>query len=81
MSGSGAPEPYKGLPIGRVTTISVIEQALPTAANMPLRDYLAARASDLDVHNHIWAKGSDKPRTREQAKYAYADAMMKARKA
>jgi hypothetical protein len=62
---------------------------------MTLRDYFAAKATNEDINMHSmgsWAqwveelpsgrkemKSGFKPRTREEAKYAYADAMLKAR--
>ena len=63
---------------------------------MTLRDYFAARASEVDIEEHIWkgfkedvpilcSDGSTRMGsrnahwTREQAKYRYADAMLKAR--
>ena len=47
-----------------------------TSDGMTLRDYFAARASDEDIKPY-WVA----PLNREQAKYKYADAMLKARNA
>lgn len=47
---------------------------VPGHAGMTLRDYFAARASDEDIKPY-WVA----PLNREQAKYKYADAMLKAR--
>ena len=45
-----------------------------------LRDYFAARASEIDVTEHLGTWNGDKTiRTREEAKFAYADAMLAAR--
>ena len=54
---------------------------------MDLRDYFAAKATEVDIETYQWEKtvgygivAGTQIRTREQAKYAYADAMMEARK-
>ena len=47
---------------------------------MSLRDYFAARASESDIANHAYklyhSGGCIKDPTREQCRYAYADAML-----
>lgn len=51
---------------------------IPSAnSGMTLRDYFACHASDDDVSYWLRALGSQA--TREEAKYAHADAMLKAR--
>jgi len=50
---------------------------------MSLRDYIAIHASEKDIEHHIYAGGSKethRPRTRVQARYHFADAMIQARK-
>ena len=59
------------------------------AKNMTLRDYFASHASEEDIQEHttkVWTDGNEfgagyftPTNTREEAKYAYADAMLKAR--
>ena len=67
------------------------------AMSMTLRDYFAAKATEQDIKSHEQADGPEakgvdtlgnewkRPSiiyyTREQAKYRYADAMLKAREA
>ena len=55
---------------------------------MDLRDYFAAKATEQDIEPYQWRTEyspsghgvfKTQVRTREEAKYAYADAMMKAR--
>lgn len=54
---------------------------------MDLRDYFAAKASEEDVQEYMWQTTINtgyviakiQIRNREEAKFAYADAMMKAR--
>ena len=50
---------------------------------MDLRDYFAAKASEQDIQEHLWERvggyGKIASCTREEAKYKYADAMLKAR--
>lgn len=50
---------------------------------MDLRDYFAARALEQDIQEYLWERvgvyGKIARCTREEAKYKYADAMMKAR--
>ena len=50
------------------------------AFRMSLRDYFAARASESDIANHAYKLyhngGCVKDPTREQCRYAYADAML-----
>ena len=49
---------------------------------MSLRDFIANHASEKDVEEHKYVYPGSPPMvtlTREQAKYAYADAMLKAR--
>lgn len=63
-------------------------------SGMSLRDYLAAHATEGDISNHLEGPWCDQVvdvgggkqivkgplrRTREQARYAFADAMLKAR--
>jgi hypothetical protein len=53
-------------------------------AGMSLRDYFATHAKESDVEYYMKYKGGDNERTvflrtREEAKYAYADAMLEAR--
>lgn len=47
---------------------------------MTLRDYFAAKATDEDIKSRMWVRVTRhafrKAMTREQAKYAYADAML-----
>jgi hypothetical protein len=54
---------------------------------MDLRDYFAIHANDYDIYKYMYEtrvgsgiSASTQIRTREEARYAYADAMMKARK-
>jgi len=50
---------------------------------MSLRDYLAAHTTEQDIAKHklyCSEEGGIIHRTREQAKYAYADAMLEVRK-
>jgi len=53
---------------------------------MALRDWFATHASEEDIRCHRNARNDangfevDPPATREQARYRYADAMLKARK-
>lgn len=57
--------------------------ATETVYGMSLRDYFAAHASESDVSMYVRIDNPDgsmfRSRTREEAKYAYADAMLKAR--
>ena len=69
----------------------------PAHVGMTLRDYFAAKATEQDIKNyeqdegkeisgtdslgHEWKRREIIYYTREQAKYRYADAMMKAREA
>jgi hypothetical protein len=53
---------------------------ITTSGGMSLRDYLADRASEEDIQAHRSIGTVQQARTREQAKYAYADAMLEARK-
>lgn len=54
---------------------------------MDLRDYFAAHASEKDIQDYMWETTHQSShcfskvevRNREQARYAYADAMIKAR--
>lgn len=53
---------------------------------MDLRDYFASKASESDIDQYQWNTtvgygiiGKTQVLTREEAKFAYADAMMKAR--
>lgn len=54
---------------------------------MDLRDYFAAKATEPDIDFYLWKTtintgyvvAKHQVMTREQAKYAYADAMMEAR--
>jgi hypothetical protein len=50
---------------------------------MTLRDWFASTASERDVeaHMHYYLGSSHFTRTREKARYHYADAMLKAREA
>ena len=58
------------------------------ADGMDLRDYFAAKASEQDIEKWQWRittntchfLAKEQVMTREQAKYAYADAMLEARK-
>lgn len=61
---------------------------MSTLAEPTLRDYFAVRASDGDIDAHMWEYldmgtfggiARKKVLSREQARYAYADAMLKAR--
>lgn len=61
----------------------------PQLNGMTLRDYFAANATDADVNSYMYESapiessflcGVKVVRTREQAKYAYADKMLEARK-
>lgn len=61
-------------------------RVLGATQGMTLRDYFAAKASESDVaaHTHIYGEADGIKlcigvRTREQAKFAYADAMLAAR--
>jgi hypothetical protein len=50
---------------------------------LTMRDYFAAHATQEDIHHLMYKFGPDEHTqimTREQAKYAHADAMLKARK-
>ena len=49
---------------------------------MSLRDWFAGQASERDiaVHQYYYFEGKDRRRSREQAKYVYADKMMQARR-
>jgi hypothetical protein len=55
------------------------------SSGMSLRDYFAAHASEQDIEEHLGGKISPKTGrkmdclSREKAKFAYADAMIKAR--
>mgnify|MGYP007090103575 CR=1 FL=1 len=59
----------------------------PDVNGMSLRDWFAGQASEADIENNIGGNihpqsgGTVNGRTREQAKYAYADAMLRAREA
>ena len=73
----------------------VFQDQVVYEGGMTLRDYLAINASDEDVAAHLQGPLAPKPqtdmmgktmlvtaptyRTREQARYAFADAMLKAR--
>jgi hypothetical protein len=50
-----------------------------------LRDYFAAKATEQDIQPFLWEsvgpRSAVQTCTREEAKYKYADAMMKAREA
>ncbi len=50
---------------------------------MTLRDYFAAKATEQDLQSFLWKsvgpRSAVQSCTREEAKYKYADAMMKAR--
>ena len=50
--------------------------------DMSLRDWFAGQASERDiaVHQYYYFEGKDRRRSREQAKYVYADKMMQARR-
>ena len=63
-------------------------KAFPTKHldGMDLRDYFASKASENDIDKYQWDTtvgygiiGKTQVLTREEAKFAYADAMMKAR--
>lgn len=70
-------------------------KAFPNTAEYPLRndgmdlrDYFASKASDYDIYPYMFEVTVNGPcrsevpiRTREEAKYVYADAMLKAREA
>jgi hypothetical protein len=78
-------------------TAGQLKKASSQLAGMTLRDYFAAKASEDDIRANIEGpmqecivEGSDGRKhithrtvkyTREQAKYRYADAMLKAREA
>ena len=51
------------------------------AEGMTLRDWFAGQATEEDIEEHAFVKLGDGhyPRTREAAKYAYANAMLAAR--
>ena len=56
------------------------------SSGVSLRDWLASHASEQDIEDHTLGDLRDggrsyNHRSREQAKYAYADAMLKARSA
>lgn len=55
-----------------------------TVGGMSIRDYLAAHANEKYVLHYMCSDGKTEPikiiRTSEQAKYAYADQMIEARK-
>ena len=47
---------------------------------MDLRDYFAIHANDYDIYKHqVSESGLKKERTRAEARYKFADEMMKAR--
>lgn len=48
---------------------------------MSLRDWFAGQASEADIerHSNFWRGDTHIMRTREEAKYAYADAMLATR--
>ncbi len=52
-------------------------------SGMTLRDYFAAKATEQDLQSFLWKsvgpRSAVQSCTREEAKYKYADAMMKAR--
>jgi hypothetical protein len=52
-------------------------------SGMDLRDYFAAKATEDDIEHHMNAIGKNAEAwpTRERCKFAYADAMLKARTA
>lgn len=58
-----------------------------TSGGMELRDYFASKATEDDIREFLWGEvrsngyisARSQIRSREEAKYAYADAMMKAR--
>lgn len=58
-----------------------------TQDGMDLRDYFAAKASEIDIKFYMievikiseWSETFKEVMTREEARYAFADAMMKAR--
>ncbi len=56
------------------------------SSGMDLRDYFAIHANDYDIYSYMYEtragsgiSASSQIKTREEARYAYADAMMKAR--
>jgi hypothetical protein len=50
------------------------------ADGMTLRDYFAIRATEQDINEFTWSSDLVTRRTREEARYAFADAMLVARK-
>jgi hypothetical protein len=81
----------------RNRTVPVGEVDVECSQGMSLRDYFAAKAGEADIEAHRTGPVTESvvddgygrktvrrgplERTREQAKFAYADAMMKAREA
>ena len=62
------------------------EHQYPGSPGVSLRDWLASHASEQDIEDHTLGDLRDdgrsyNHRSREQAKYAYADAMLRARSA
>ena len=73
--GSAFPHPIEWDPNGQVVSKG--------SQGMTLRDWLAGQASEQDIEHHMamgYVAGRIIVRTREQAKYAYADEMLAARK-
>lgn len=78
--GPAFPQPLAFNPNGDAVTPGMY---FPDVSGMPLRDWFAGQASEQDIEHHMtpgYAAGRIIVRTREQAKYAYADAMLAARK-
>jgi hypothetical protein len=63
---------------------SIIKEEI-TSGGMDLRDYFAAKATEQDIQPFLWEsvgpRSAVQTCTREEAKYKYADAMIKAREA
>lgn len=80
-------KPNDGGPAFPVPTISGPDLEVsypPHVRGMTLRDWFAGQASETDILFHsnlLFAKRPDPYPTREECKYAYADAMLAAREA
>lgn len=54
----------------------LFDQGVHETSGMSLRDYFAAKATDLDIQEYLF---DENDLSREEAKFKYADAMLKAR--
>jgi crotonobetainyl-CoA:carnitine CoA-transferase CaiB-like acyl-CoA transferase len=83
-------EGREGVPMAFPCDRLQMRDGVHTSIGMTLRDYFAAKASHSDILDYMYERdntgnpyviGMKQIRTREEAKYAYADAMLKAREA